>query len=80
MNSSAYRLQKLVGDKELSNRRAFATGDYEAIDLFEIGRQSHGNGSDLAAALKRGDRPEIDARLRDLLGTCVACHAAYRIY
>ena len=47
--------------------------------MHALGRQSHQNGSELAAALKAGDRPRIDAALRDLLGTCVACHSTYRL-
>lgn len=54
-------------------------GQYLPEAMHALGRQSHKNGSDLAEALKRGDRAEIDGRLRDTLGTCVACHTTYRV-
>ena len=48
--------------------------------LHALGRQSHREGSVLAAALKSGERARIDAALRDVAATCVACHATYRIH
>lgn len=55
-------------------------GLYAPDALHALGRQSHREGSALAAALKAGDRPRIDAVLRDVTATCVACHATYRIH
>jgi hypothetical protein len=54
-------------------------GRYLPEAMMAIGRQSHRHGSELAAALKTGDRPRIDAALRDVTATCVACHSAYRL-
>lgn len=55
-------------------------GRYLPDAMHALGRQSHRNGSELAEALKAGDRPRIDAALRDVTATCVACHATYRIH
>lgn len=55
-------------------------GRYLPDAMFALGRQSHRNGSELAEALKADDRARIDAALRDLTATCVACHSTYRIH
>ena len=55
-------------------------GRYLPDTMHALGRQSHRNGSELAEALKAGDRPRIDAALRDVTATCVACHSTYRIH
>ena len=55
-------------------------GRYLPDAMHALGRQSHRNGSELAEALKAGDRPRIDAALRDVTATCVACHSTYRIH
>ena len=55
-------------------------GRYLPETMHAIGRQSHRHGSELSAALKAGDRPRIDAALRDVTATCVACHSTYRLY
>lgn len=55
-------------------------GRYLPDAMHAIGRQSHRIGSELAAALKAEDRARIDAGLRDVTATCVACHSSYRLY
>jgi hypothetical protein len=55
-------------------------GRYLPEAMHSIGRQSHRIGSELAEALKAGDRPRIDAGLRDITATCVACHSSYRLH
>jgi len=55
-------------------------GRYAPTELRQLGMQSHHQGSALAAALRAGDRPRIDAALRDVTASCVACHAAFRIF
>jgi len=55
-------------------------GRYLPEAMHSIGRQSHRIGSELADALKAGDRPRIDAGLRDITATCVACHSSYRLH
>lgn len=55
-------------------------GRYLPDAMHSIGRQSHRIGSELAEALKAGDRPRIDAGLRDITATCVACHSSYRLH
>lgn len=55
-------------------------GRYLPDAMHAIGRQSHRIGSELAAALKAADRPRIDAGMRDVTATCIACHATYRIH
>jgi hypothetical protein len=55
-------------------------GRYLPEARHRIGRQSHRIGSELAEALKAGDRPRIDAGLRDITATCVACHSSYRLH
>jgi hypothetical protein len=55
-------------------------GRYLPDAMHNIGRQSHRIGSELAEALNAGDRPRIDAGLRDITATCVACHSSYRLH
>ncbi len=55
-------------------------GRYLPDAMFALGRQSHRHGSELAEALKADDRARIDAALRDVTATCVACHSTYRIH
>jgi hypothetical protein len=55
-------------------------GRYLPETMHAIGRQSHRHGSELSAALKADDRPRIDAALRDVTATCIACHSSYRLH
>jgi hypothetical protein len=47
--------------------------------MHELGRSSHLAASDFAQAAASGDRDRALAVLPALVGTCVACHVAYRI-
>jgi hypothetical protein len=53
---------------------------YMPEGMMPLSRQSHMLGDELSEALKSGDRKRIDAKLRDVLGNCVACHNLYRVF
>lgn len=47
--------------------------------MHDIGRNGHFAASDFARAAATGDRDKALAELPALIGSCVACHASYRI-
>jgi hypothetical protein len=47
--------------------------------MLPLSKQSHMLGDEFSEALKSGDRNRIDAKLSEVTGNCVACHALYRI-
>lgn len=53
--------------------------NYMPEAMMPLSKQSHMLGDELAEALKSGDRAKIDAKLSEVMGNCVTCHALYRI-
>lgn len=47
--------------------------------MHEIGRNGHAAASEFAATAAGGNRDQAIAKLPDLMGACIACHASYRI-
>ncbi len=81
--NAAEQVERYLGTGAMGQHRKLPPearpGMYLPDAMHAIGMQSHRLGSDLSAALKDGERARIDATLRDLLGTCVACHSTYRL-
>lgn len=48
------------------------------VDMHNIGRDGHAAASEFAAAAASGNREQALAKLSQLSGACVACHASYR--
>lgn len=47
--------------------------------MHRLGMEGHRTASEFARAAATGDRDQAMAMLPGLTGTCVACHAAYRV-